>query len=160
MADYEGVLICGELIEDKISTVTKELLTTSRALADQLKQSVHLLLAGQNVEEKGQEAITLGADKVYLVNETPFSESLPERYLSLIIEVNKQVDASIILFSHTDMGRDLAPRLAFRLGASVCLDCVGLSIDPDSYNLLQTKPVYGGEMPWLFGPHLLINLEL
>lgn len=144
MADFEGVLICGELIDDRISTATKELLSTGRALVDELKQAVSLLLVGSNVDKQAQEAVALGADKVYLVKGTPFSESLPERHLSFIIEVYEQVDASIILFSHSNMGRDLAPRLTAKLGASVCLDCVGLSLDPNTHSLLQTKPVYGG----------------
>jgi electron transfer flavoprotein alpha subunit len=42
------------------------------------------------------------------------------------------------------MGRDVAPRLAALLGACVCLDCIGLSIEEGTRNLLQTKPVFGG----------------
>jgi len=144
MADFEGVLICGELIDDRVSAVTKELLTIGRLLADELKQSVSLLLVGHNIEDAAQESIACGADKVYLIQDVPFSESFPERYLSFIIEVHTQINASIILFSHTDMGRDLAPRLAAKLSASICLDCVGLSLDSSIQSLLQTKPVYGG----------------
>jgi len=42
------------------------------------------------------------------------------------------------------MGREVAPRLAARLDASVCLDCVKINIDPGTGRLLQSKPVYGG----------------
>ncbi len=144
MADLEGVLICGELVDRRISTATKELLATGRSLGDELKQPVSLLLVGQVEEDTAQEAIALGADRVYLVADEPFSKSLPEQHLNFILEVYEQVMASIILFSHTDMGRDLAPRLAAKSDASVCLDCVGLSLDSNSHSLLQTKPVYGG----------------
>ncbi|MHB8105401.1 MAG: electron transfer flavoprotein subunit alpha/FixB family protein, partial [Dehalococcoidales bacterium] len=44
----------------------------------------------------------------------------------------------------TDAGREIAPRLAFRLGTAATLDCVDLAIDPETKRLLQTKPVYGG----------------
>jgi len=44
----------------------------------------------------------------------------------------------------TSIGRDLAPRLAFRLGTAATLDCIELSLDSGSKRLLQTKPVYGG----------------
>jgi len=44
----------------------------------------------------------------------------------------------------TSIGRDLAPRLAFRLNTAVSMDCIELAIDPDSKLMLQTKPVYGG----------------
>jgi electron transfer flavoprotein alpha subunit len=55
-----------------------------------------------------------------------------------------QTSPQIIIFGQTDTGRELAPRLAFRLKTAATLDCVDLDIDPDSKRLLQTKPVYGG----------------
>jgi len=58
--------------------------------------------------------------------------------------VAKEVMPQIILLGQTAIGRDLASRLAFRLGAAVTMDCVALEIDPESKRLLQTKPVYGG----------------
>jgi electron transfer flavoprotein alpha subunit len=50
----------------------------------------------------------------------------------------------------TDIGRDLAPRLAFRLGTAATMDCVDLAIDPETKRLLQTKPVYGGNAQAVF----------
>ena len=38
----------------------------------------------------------------------------------------------------------MAPRLAFRLGTSLSMDCIELSIDPGTKLLQQTRPVYGG----------------
>jgi electron transfer flavoprotein alpha subunit len=43
-------------------------------------------------------------------------------------------------------GRDLAPRIAFRLGAGLVTDCVGLELDPQTRNLVATKPVSGGNV--------------
>ena len=42
----------------------------------------------------------------------------------------------------TDMGRDLVPRLAFKLDTVATMDCIALSLD--NGKLLATKPVYGG----------------
>jgi electron transfer flavoprotein alpha subunit len=50
----------------------------------------------------------------------------------------------VILMGQTSIGRDLAPRLAFRLGTIATLDCIGLDIDLDTKRLTPTKPVYGG----------------
>jgi len=144
MADYKGVLICGELIEGKVTTTTKELISTGRKLSDGLNQLLSLLLIGQNLQEVADEAISLGVDKVYIDDGVPYTESLPEQYVAIISNVCKQIEPFIILFGQTDMGRDIAPRLAARLRTSVCMDCVELAIDPDTRSLLQTKPVYGG----------------
>jgi electron transfer flavoprotein alpha subunit len=56
----------------------------------------------------------------------------------------EQAAPQILILGQNDIGRDLAPRLAFRLGTTVTMDCVELAIDPDSKRLLRTKPVYGG----------------
>lgn len=144
MADYQEVLICGEVVEGKITTITKELINTGRKLGDDLDQPLSILLIGRDIHEIAEEAIFLGADKVYTVDDAPFAESNPERYAAIIINACQQVAPSIILLGQTDMGRDIAPRLAARLGTTVCMDCVELAIDPETKSLLQTKPVYGG----------------
>jgi electron transfer flavoprotein alpha subunit len=64
--------------------------------------------------------------------------------------VVKQVSPSILIMGTTSMGRDLAPRLAFRLDTAVSMDCVALEIDPGSKLLLQTRPVYGGNARAVF----------
>jgi electron transfer flavoprotein alpha subunit len=144
MAGNEGVLICGEAVEAKITTMTRELISAGRRLSDDLGQPLSLLLIGQNTGEAADEAVSLGADRVYLAGGETFAESQPERYSAIITGVCRQTAPSIVLLGHTDMGRDTAPRIAASLEAPACLDCVDLAIDPDDKSLLQTKPVYGG----------------
>lgn len=144
MADYQGILVCGEVVDGKINTVTRELLNTGRKLADDLNQLLSTLLIGEDLEEVAEEVITLGADKVYTAQGPPFAKSHPELYVATIAETCRQSTPSIVLLGQTDMGRDVAPRLAAKLGTTVAMDCTELVIDPDTKRLLQTKPVYGG----------------
>jgi electron transfer flavoprotein alpha subunit len=55
-----------------------------------------------------------------------------------------QASPQVLIIGQTSIGRDLAPRLAFRLNTAAALGCLELAIDPSSKKLLQTKPVYGG----------------
>lgn len=144
MAEYEGVLICGEVVDGKITTTTKELLNTGRRLCDDLNQPLSTLIIGSNIQEVAKEVIALSADKVYIVDGLPFAESHPDHYVAIIMNACHQIAPSIVVMGQTDMGRDVAPRLAARLGTTVCLDCIELAIDPDTKLLLQTRPVYGG----------------
>lgn len=144
MSEYKGVLICGEVSAQNLTTVTAELLTAGRMLSDKLEEPLNLLLMGHDIEEAAQEAIQRGADNVLTVGEAAFSESLPEIYVQIIADVCSHINPTIILFGQTDMGRDVAPRLAAKLDASVCLDCVKIDIDLDTGKFLQSKPVYGG----------------
>jgi len=144
MAEHKGILICGEVSGQVLTTVTSELLRTGRMLGDKLCEPLSLLLIGHNVKAAAQEAIHRGADKVYTAEGSSFSESVPETYVHTVTDVCAEMNPALIIFGQTDMGRDVAPRLAARLEASVCLDCITLDIDRDTGNILQTKPVYGG----------------
>jgi electron transfer flavoprotein alpha subunit len=141
---HKDVLICGEATSTNISSITAELLRTGRELSDMLGESVYLLLIGTDMEDAASEAIAHGADKVYLASGAPFEESVPEHYVRVIAKICLQLKPCIVLFGQTDMGREIAPRLAGRLNVPVTLDCVRLEIDPESQSILLTKPVYGG----------------
>lgn len=143
MTDSQGILICGEAIDGRITTITKELVNIGRGLSEHLNQPLRLLLIGQSLQEEASEIASLGPD-VYLVDDVPFAESIPERRVAIIAEVYQKAVPSIIIFGQTDMGRDVAPRLAAKLKAAVCMDCVDMTIDPETGSLFLTKPVYGG----------------
>jgi len=67
-----------------------------------------------------------------------------DSYVDALEKLCHEVKPNILLVGQTPMGRDLAPRLAFRLGTGVTLDCLDLKIEPQSKLMVQTKPVYGG----------------
>jgi electron transfer flavoprotein alpha subunit len=148
----KGILMCSETADGKIADTTKELITAGRKLCDDLGQHLNLLLIGSNPRNEAEEAISLGVDRVCTAEGSPFTESLPEHYLSIIVSVCEQTLPAIIMFSQTDMGRDMAPRLGARLGGNVCLDCIELAIDPDTKSLLHSKPVYGGNAVSVWAP--------
>lgn len=144
MTAYHGVLVCNEVVEGKTTTIAKELLSIGRRLSDDLGQPLSILLIGKDIDEAAKEVITLGADKVYTIDSSLPAEPHPDLYVAIIAEVCQQVMPSIALLGQNDMGRDVAPRLAARLGTTVTMDCTELAIDPDTKRLLQTKPAYGG----------------
>jgi electron transfer flavoprotein alpha subunit len=51
-----------------------------------------------------------------------------------------------MLFGQTLRGRDLAPRLAFRLDTGLVMDCVLLEINAESKRLIAKRPVAGGNV--------------
>jgi electron transfer flavoprotein alpha subunit len=144
IAKPKDVLVYGEVTSTKISTITTELLRTGRELSDKLGESLHILLIGTDIGEAAAEAISLGADKVHLASGATFEESSPEIYIQIVTRVCIQLQPRIALFGQTDLGRDIAPRLASKLDIPITLDCVKLDVDADSQAILLTKPVYGG----------------
>jgi electron transfer flavoprotein alpha subunit len=139
-----GVLIFGEVLEGKLASVTAELLGCGRKLASDLGQELAAVLVGSGTGAFAQEAITFGADKVYVVDDPLLSDYQTEPYVAVMEKVVKQATPQVVLLSQTTIGRDLAPRLAFRLGTAATMDCLGIAIDSQTKKLVATKPVYGG----------------
>ncbi|HJX69479.1 MAG TPA: electron transfer flavoprotein subunit alpha/FixB family protein [Dehalococcoidia bacterium] len=150
MAEYKGVLICGEIIEGKLAAITTELLGCGRRLADSLKEELSIVLLGSGVKGTTAEVIAYGADKVYVVDDPLLKDYQTDSYTAVMEIIVKQVMPRIVLLGQTSVGRDLAPRLAFRLGTAISMDCLELGIDPQSKLLLQTRPVYGGNARAIF----------
>jgi electron transfer flavoprotein alpha subunit len=150
MAEYKGILVCGELADGKLVSITTELLGCGRKLADELKEDLSCLLAGDAIGEASKEATAFGADKVYVVEHPTLKEYQADSYMQVAEKLAKDVSPRAILMGQTSIGRDLAPRLAFRLGTSVTTDCLNLSIDAATKLLVQTRPVYGGNAQAVF----------
>jgi len=150
MAEYKGVMIYGEVTEGKLAAITTELLGCGRKLADDLGEELCAALIGSDVSSVANEAIAFGADKVYVVNDPLLKDYQTDSYVSIMEKVIKQVTPQILILGQNGIGRDLAPRLAFRLGTAATMDCLELAIDPDSRRLIQTKPVYGGNAQAVF----------
>ena len=150
MAEYKGVMIHGEVTEGKLASIATELLGCGRKLADDLGQELCAVLAGSDISSLAQEVIAFGADKVYVVDDPLLKDYQTDSYVIVMEKVVKQVMPQILILGQTSIGRDLAPRLAFRLETTATMDCVELAIDPDSKLMLKTKPVYGGNALAIF----------
>jgi len=150
MAENKGVLIFCETKEGKLAAIATELLGCGRKLADDLGQELAAALVGSGLAELAKEAIAYGADKVYVVDDPQLKDYQTDSYLSVMEKVIGQAAPQILLMGQTSLGRDLAPRLAFRFNTAASLGCLELAIDPQSKRLLQTKPVYGGNAQAVF----------
>ena len=144
MAEYKGIMVYCEIVEGKLTAIATELLGCGRKLADELGEELCAALVGSGVSGLAQEAITFGADKVYVIDDPLLKDYQTDSYALAMENLAKQVMPQIIILGQNSIGRDLAPRLAFKLDTVATMDCVELAIDSDSKRLLQTKPVFGG----------------
>jgi electron transfer flavoprotein alpha subunit len=155
MAEYKGVLVCGELADGKLASITTELLGCGRKLADDLKEELSCLLASDAVADASKEAVAFGADKVFVVEHAALKEYQADAYVQVVEKLVKETSPRVILMGQTFMGRDLAPRLAFRLGASLATDCLDLTIDAEMKLLVETRPVYGSNAQAVFTTEMM-----
>ncbi len=150
MAEYKGVMVFCEVAEGKLASSATELLGGGKKLANDLGQELSAVLVGSGIGGLAQEAIAFGADKVYVVDAPLLKDYQTDSYVIALEKVVKQVMPQILIMGQTAIGRDLAPRLAFRLNTAASLGCLELAIDPQSKLMLQTKPVYGGNAQAVF----------
>ena len=150
MSEYKGVMILAEIAEEKLAGITLELLGCGRRLADDLGQGLSAVLLGSCVTDLAGEAIAYGADRVFVIDDPQLSDYQTDVCISAMEAVIKLAMPQIILLGQTSLGRDLAPRLAFRLDTAVTMDCVAVDLDPADGRLLGTKPVYGGNAQAVF----------
>jgi len=150
MAEYKGVMTFCEATEGKLASRATELLGGGKKLADALGQELSAVLVGSGISGLAREAIAFGADKVYVVDAPLLKDYQTDSYVIVMEKVVKQVMPQILIMGQSAIGRDLAPRLAFRLNTAASLGCLELAIDPESKLMLQTKPVYGGNAQAVF----------
>ncbi len=144
MADEAGVLVLGDLVGGEVSPTSLELLAVARDLADGLGEEVSIGLFGDTVDVPSEQAISHGADKVYAVNHQLLAEYQADLHLVAMEALAKEVAPKVILLGRTNQGRELAPRLAFRLGVGLAQDCLEISVDSSTNRILSNRPVYGG----------------
>ncbi|MCG8482503.1 MAG: electron transfer flavoprotein subunit alpha/FixB family protein [Clostridia bacterium] len=142
----ENVWIFAEQHQGIIDNVTLELLGKGREIADKLGTDLIAILTGDNIKNLTQNLIMYGADRVIYIKHPKLKIYLEESFTSAIAQVCLKEKPGIFLIGATDIGRDLAPRLAARMNAGLTADCTQLNIDVDNGLLVQTRPAYGGEV--------------
>lgn len=146
VSSYKGVWVFGEHRNGIVTSVAAELLGEGRKLADTLSVPLSAVLIGAGVEEQAKTLIAQGADQVYLVDHESLKNYNDESYADIFVQLVKKYKPEIVLMGATTYGRSLAPRVASRLNTGLTADCTGLAIDPETRNLLQTRPAFGGNL--------------
>lgn len=146
LSSYQGVWIFAEQKNGIVQTIAYELLGEGRKLADALNMPFCAVLLGHNVENQVTALTSRGADGVYLVDREELAYFQDEPYANVLSDLIRRHKPAVMLYGATSIGRSLAARVAVAVNAGLTADCTGLAIDPDTSNLLQTRPTFGGNI--------------
>lgn len=146
MTESQDILVIGEVHDGQLSLTTAEIVAAARELAQRSGADVAVGLASANLAEAAQEAIHAGADRVYTIVDSLLDTPQVDLQLAALAALCRSVEPGTILLGRTDLGRELAPRLAGRLGVSLMQDCQRVDIDHNNGQLVGTRPVYGGSV--------------
>jgi electron transfer flavoprotein alpha subunit len=154
ITDYEGVGVFIEVSDGVGAEVSWELIGKARELAQKREQQVIGLLLGYHVETIAQEAIAVGCDEVYCIDNLLLDRYLSKTYGEALTALCQKVKPEILLIGATALGRDLSGIVATNLQTGLTADCTGLDIDEETGVLLMTRPTFGGNiMATIFCEH-------
>ena len=140
----QGVMIFAETVGAALAPIAKEMCGVGRRLADTLGEPLIAALVGSDVGDAAQETIAHGADRVYVADANVLQTYQTASYCTVLGQIAEQAEPEVLLVGMSDNGRDLGPRLAFRLRTGLASDCVDLTINAETRLLEATRPVSGG----------------
>ena len=139
----QSIWVLAELLNGQIRPVTLELLGKSMELAEKSGGEVSALLIGHNLTPHLSLLVAYGADRVYVADDPRLDPYTTEAHAAILTHAIQRHHPKALLIPSTFYGRDLAPRVAARLGLGLTGDCIDLDLDPKG-RLVQYKPAFGG----------------
>ena len=126
MAD---VFVFAEARGGELRKVALECVTAGRRLADSSGGAVHaLLVGGPGIGAKVEALGNHGADVVVVVEHDGFKHANPEAVTALAAARITEGKYRVAIFSASQQGRDLAPRVAARLGVAMVSDATSVEM--------------------------------
>ena len=130
----------------------RQLLATARALADQGGMPVVAVLLGPpsptSHQLPTQEAIAYGADRLVLLEDAQLGRYDVASFTAALAAYAAAAPPALVLLPDDRVGRDLAPRLAYALGAGLIVgaDATTLEIDPYTHAPAATVRRWAGRL--------------
>ena len=157
IAQYKGVYVFAQQVDNQVSGIAYELLGKAKELAQPLTTAVTAVLIGSDVAGLVDDLAAYGADKVIVVDDPELKEYRTEPYAHALASVINEYKPEIVLVGATAIGRDLGPTVSARVATGLTADCTVLEIgdfplqpipgkeDEQKHNqLLMTRPAFGG----------------
>ena len=121
---------------------SREILNAGKELAAAIGAEVEAVVVGADAAAAADELAAKGASRVYCASDASVANLVPDLYLSCIENAVKQSEACAVLFDADSTGRDLGPKLAYRLGASLITEAT--TFQADGGKVIWNRPCYGG----------------
>ena len=141
----KSIWVVAETTSQGLAHVTLEMLGKVRELTQFTKSEVVAVLISSSPGAAVEELATQGADRVLTMDNSQLGPVFGRAVGASLAEVVSKENPYAVLFAATADGRDLASRLAARLGLGLTGDAMDLEIDAEG-RLVQLKPALGGNV--------------
>jgi electron transfer flavoprotein alpha subunit/quercetin dioxygenase-like cupin family protein len=123
--------------------LTLEVLGKARALSGD-KGKVIVILLGHQVEGIAREYIARGAQRILLLDHPRLAFYRTDLFTTIISDLIEEHHPEIFLLGASEFGKELAARVAKRLGVGLSADCISLDWDWEKERLVASSPAFGG----------------
>jgi electron transfer flavoprotein alpha subunit len=135
------VLVFAETRGGNLRNVSFEALTAAQQVAD--GGEIVAAVFGSDAAQYVSSLASYGANKVYVAANEQLNQYTTDGYSQAFLQVSNDVNPDAIFMGHTSVGKDLAPRIAARLGLGLISDITDLQIDGGE--VIFTRPIYAGK---------------
>ena len=142
---WKGICVYADCSGGRLHRVTFELCGKAKELAAVTGQSVYALLIGHNTAECAEQLRHYGVDKIFVYDDPAFADFRIEPYTAAFCDFIEKEKPSSILVGATNLGRQLAPRVAARCRTGLTADCTVLRMKENT-DLVQIRPAFGGNI--------------
>jgi electron transfer flavoprotein alpha subunit len=132
-----------ETREGKIKKSSLEALSEAKRRAGEWGVETAAILVGGAVADLAPAAFGRGAARVFVLENPALADYSSQGYALALAEFVGEAKPAALFFAATAMGRDLAPRVAARLGAGLASDCVKIEVKAGALEF--TRPIYAGK---------------
>lgn len=135
------VLVVAEARDKSLRNVSFEALTAAQRIAE--GGDIVAVTFGSDAASHVADLGKYGAAKVYVVANQELDTYTTDAYFQALRQVIEEVQPDAILMPHTAIGKDLAPRIAARLGLGLVSDVIDVQIEGGE--VIFTRPIYAGK---------------
>ncbi len=140
-----GILAFAEVRDGEVHKVAHEVVTAARQLADQLGEEVHAVVLGAaGVKDQAGSLGRFGADKIFVGESDALSRYSAEGFTTVLVNFVKEHGCTAALFPASALGKDLAPRVAARLGVGYANECTG--VEAEGGGVIAVRPRFAGKV--------------
>lgn len=111
-------------------------------LASKLSYSTEAITIGTSIENLDVVG-NFGITKVTHFKNELLNNYSTSAYSEIISKFVQDIDADILLFAGTSMGKDLSPHIAAKLDCGLVIDCIALECQNNE--IIATRPIFAGK---------------
>jgi len=140
----KDILVFAEQRDGKLMPAALQCVSAARLLAAKTGGRVVVGLIGHGISDLAASFDGVGVAAIYAADADRLAHYSGLAYTRALCAIVTKADPQVVLLPATFMGRDLAPRVAARLGAGLATDCTELAIDGAGALVVQ-RPIYNGK---------------